>query len=308
MKMNSEQLEAFIYISLTGSFSKAAKLLFISQPSISSKIKVLEKELNTILLERTSTKIYLTEEGKAFLPHAQQVIKTIQEGKLSIQNINNEFDGEIHISVVFSGTNYLLPKIIQEFNQIYPNVKLVVYSGHSDQVLKMVLNDEVSMGIVRSISHPQVESIHLEEDEIVLVFHPDHKLSSFQNIDILDLAKIPLILFKRETIDWMLINNAIKRAHLSPNIIMEIDSIEGAKQMVGKNLGISFLPRFSVNDELQNGDLRTASITGIPKIRRNFELIFSKDEQFDRTAKLFSNFIFHKFIKDRSNISEKLDE
>lgn len=293
--MHIDQLEAFIYISLTGSFSKAGEILFLSQPSISSKIKVLEKELGTTLFERIGTKIYLTEEGESFLPYAQEALKNIHQGKLSLQNLNHDLDGEVHLSVVFSGTNYFLPNIIKEFNQLFPKIKLIVYSGHSNQVLNMILNHDAKLGIIRSIFHPQIESIRLQKDEIILVFHPEHPLSQRQRISIKDLAHMPLILFKRETLDWILINNAITKAISSPNIVMEIDSIEGAKQMVQNNIGVSFLPRFCIKEELQKGSLLTIPLTDIPKIQRSFELIFRKGETFDHLTQLFFNFIVQKF-------------
>ncbi|WP_067730558.1 LysR family transcriptional regulator [Oceanobacillus damuensis] len=289
--MDIEQLEAFIYIATTGSFSKAAEILFISQPSISSKIKVLEKDLGFTLFERSGSRVYLSEEGEVFLPYAQEAINNIQRGKFYIKKMNNVFDGEVVISVVFSGANYILPKIIHQFNKKYPKIKLVVYSGHSDQVLGMVLEKEVSVGIVRSIFHPEIDSIQLKQDKMILVFHPDHSLNSTKEVNIKDLSQTPLVLFKQETFDWILINNVFKKAKLTPSIAVEIDSIEGAKQMVRNNIGASFLPNFSVKEELKSKELITLPVTGIPEIHRNFELIFTKGETFDEVTKLFINFL-----------------
>jgi len=295
--MNLEQIEAFVYISFTGSFSKAAELLYTSQPSISAKVKALEKELNSTLFERTSQSIYLSEEGKTFLPYAQNMLDNLHKGKVAIKNTNSTLvEGEVHISVVFSGTEHFLPRIVSEFNQRYPNIKLVVHADHSNQVLNMVLNNDVLIGIVRSISHPRIETIPLEEDNVVLVFHQHHPLNAYQYVNIQELASLPLILFKRETIDWMLINNAVKKANIHPNIIMEIDSIEGAKQMVKKNLGISFLPRFAVKEELQKGELKTVPVDGIPSIQRNFELIFVKGQELDQATEVFRRFLADKLL------------
>ncbi|MFC4557913.1 LysR substrate-binding domain-containing protein [Virgibacillus kekensis] len=289
--MNLGQLEAFVYISLTGSFSKAGELMYASQPSISSKVKALERELDVSLFERVNNNVFLTEEGKVFLPYAQDIIKNMQDGRMAIKKCNTEvLEGEVHISVVFSGTEYFLPKLVHDFNKKHPNIKLVIHSGHSDQVMNMVLENEVSLGIVRSISHPKIESIQLEEDEIILVYHPD-SLKGYEKIEMTELVKHPLILFKRETIDWILINNAVKKTNLEPNIIMEIDSIEGVKQMVKKNVGFSFLPRFSVERELNTGELKTMDVKGIPSIHRNFELIYKKGFELDKITAVFKDFL-----------------
>ncbi|HEX7066110.1 MAG TPA: LysR family transcriptional regulator [Bacillales bacterium] len=295
--MNVEQIEAFIYVAMTGSFSKAGEILFLSQPTVSAKIKSLEEELGGTLFERTGKNVYLSEEGKAFLPYAQNTLKNIQKGISSVQKTNNTFDGELPIGFVFSGASYLLPKIFNDFYEKYPKIKLVAYTGHSDQVLKMVLEHEVSIGIVRSVFHPDIESISLIRDEMVVVFHQDHSFGKKQNLTIQEVAKTPFILFKRETLDWTLINNAFKKANLSPNIIVEVDSIEGAKQMVKKNIGVSILPRFAIQDELESNTLKTATIPEIPIIYRHFNLISLKGSTLGPTAKKFSQFIqnFYRF-------------
>ncbi len=291
IQLNFDQLEAFIYIANTGSFSKAGELLFLSQPSISSKIKVLEKELGTPLFERNYSNVYLTEEGETFLAFAQAAVDSIQKGKRSIQKRNELFDGEVVLSIVFSGAGYFLPSRIQAFRDTYPNIKFSVFSGHSDQVLDMVLNQDVSAGIVRSIYHPQIESFCIEEDEMILVYHSDHPLSKLDKPTLEDLANSPLILYKPETKDWKLIQNAFKKVELAPNIVAEIDSIDGAKEMVKNNIGASFLPYFSVKNDLHNGLLHTIKIDGIPKIERDFELIIKKEQTVDDATKLFIDFI-----------------
>lgn len=293
--MNIDQLEAFVHIALTGSFSKAGELLYSSQPSISAKVKALEKELNCTLFERTSTEVLLSEEGKLFFPYAQNAIKDIQNGRLAIVNSNKGMvRGEVHISVVFSGAEYFFPKIATEFNKQYSDIKLVVYSGHSDQVMQMVVDHEASLGIVRSISHPEIEARRLEEDEIILVFHPSHSLNDYESINILELADSALVLFKRETMDCLLINNAVKKGKSQPNVIMEIDSVEGAKQLVKNNIGASFLPRFAVDQELRNGELKTIPVEGMPTIKRDFELIYKKGRELDKATEIFRNFIVNR--------------
>lgn len=299
--MNIEQLEAFVHVATTGSFSKAGDILFLSQPSVSSRIKVLEDELQATLFKRVGSKVYLSEEGKLFLPYAQQVLKNIQEGKRSIKRMSNTFNGEVLLATYFSGANYVLPEIVKEFNILHPQIKLIIYSGHSNQVLDMVLNNEVTFGIVRSIFHPQIETTVLKKDQVILVCHPDHPFRQLKQLTTKELANAPFILFKRETFDWELIHNAFKRKRVEPNIVVEVDSIEGAKQMVKKNIGASFLPHSSVLEELEKGDLYTLDVSDMPAIHRNFELIYRKEETFDAVTKLFFDFIVQRYQTNKDS-------
>lgn len=293
--MNLDQLEAFVHVALTGSFSKAGEILFLSQPSVSARIKVLEDELQVNLFKRVGAKIYLTEEGRTFLPFAQEVLKNIEEGKTTLRKLNQPSEGEVVIATYFSGANYVLPEIVKAFQELHPNIKLVIYSDHSDQVLDMVLNQVVSFGIVRSIFHPQIDSTILEQDEVCLVFHPEHPFNQKEQLLAQDLAETSLVLFKRETFDWELIHNAFKRKQIKPQIVVEVDSIEGAKQMVKKRIGAAFLPFSAVKEELQTGDLNTLHVIDMPRIFRNVELIYRKGDTFDAATKLFFNFIIEKY-------------
>lgn len=295
--MNLDQIEAFIYASLTGSFSKTGEILFLTQPSVSTKIKALEQQIGAPLFERTGKEVYLSKEGEEFLPYAQKIMSNLQYGISAIQKQHVNSPEEMSIAAVFSGVSYLLPRLLSEFHQHNPCIKPIIYTGHSDQVLKMIVENEVSLGIVRSLFHTGVESFPLMKDEMVLACHPDRPLATTETneLPIEEVAKVPFILFKHETLDWTLIHNAFAKADVTPNIMMEVDSIEGAKQMVLENMGISFLPYFSIAEELKAGSLYTADIHGFPTIQRNFDLIFNPDNLFNQATRKFMNFLKERF-------------
>src|SRR5699024_3827533 len=149
----------------------------------------------------------------------------------------------------------LLPKLIHAFYRDHPNIKPIIYTGHSDQVLKMVLDHDVSLVIVRSLYHTKIESIPLMNDEILLACHSPHPLPANRQFSLHEVSGLPFILFEHETFDWTLIHNAFDRADIKPSVVMEVDSIEGAKQMVMENMGISFLPYFTISKELASKQL-----------------------------------------------------
>lgn len=288
--MNIEQVEAFLYVAITSSFSKAGEVLYTTQPTISSRIKSLESLLNCKLFDRGNS-ISLTEEGVAFLPHAKQVLHHLQAGKYAVQRKDFESGGLINISAVFTGAINLLPNLIKEFNIDYPDTKVNVRTGHSNQILDMVLNNQSSFGISRSIYHPKIETIHLFNDQMVLAIYPDHPFKSQKIISIKDLTNEKFIQYARKTTDWALVQNVFDRLNSLQNIVIEIDNIEVAKQMVKNKIGIAILPRSAIKEELTRGCLMELIVSDLPDIQTNYDLIFLKDKTFDSITDTFFNFI-----------------
>ncbi|MFO1445065.1 LysR family transcriptional regulator [Bacillus sp. Bva_UNVM-123] len=289
--MNIEQIEAFLYVATTSSFSKAGEILYTTQPTISSRIKSLETLLSCQLFDRKGNNISLTEEGEAFLPHAKNVLHHLQTGKKAIQRKNMKLGGEIDMSAVFTGAINFLPYFIKEFNVIYPNVKINVRTGHSNQVLDMVLKNQSSFGISRSIHHPKFETIHLFKDQMVLAIYPGHPFQSHKTISIKDLTNEKFIQYARNTMDWTLVQNAFDRLNYSPDIIIEVDNIEVSKQMVKSGLGIAILPRSAIKVELTSGCLIEVIVSDLPDIQTNYDLIYLKDKTFDNLTNSFLNFL-----------------
>lgn len=289
--MNAEQIEAFIFVALTGSFSKTADLLYLSQPTVSMRIKALENELGCKLFQRTGNSITLTREGDVFLPYAKRVLQSLQDGQMAVQRSHGHLEGELVISAVFVAAFYILPELVETFTSLYPKIKLTIFTGHSHQVLDMVLHHEVSFGIARAVNHPQIQRIQLMPDEMVLAIYPDHPFQDLRQVTLEDVAREKLILFNRGSLDWTLVNGAFSHHQLEKNVAMEADNIEVVKRMVMQRLGIAFLPRFSIREDVASGRLREVEVLSLPRINRNFELIYHKDATISGVMKTFIDFL-----------------
>lgn len=296
--MNVEQIEAFLYVSITGNFSKAGEILYISQPTVSARIKSLERELGYQLFYRNGKNITLTKEGEEFLPYAKIALENIQAGLLAMNQMSSTKEGELNISIVLTMSNYILPILIRDFHKAFPKIKLTIYTGHSHNVLEMVLNREVSLGISRSVSHRKIDTIHLIEDEMVLAIYPNHPFSLRKSISLEEVADEPLILYNRGSIDWTLINNTFRNLNIKPNVIMEADNIElvkqMVKQMVKQGIGLGILPRSSIEEELLLNNLCLLEINDLPHLSRPYQLIFLKETKFEGILKTFVDFICEK--------------
>ncbi|MEJ8543794.1 LysR family transcriptional regulator [Brevibacillus borstelensis] len=295
--MNAEQIEAFIFVALTGSFSKTADLLYLSQPTVSMRIKALENTLGCKLFQRSGNSVFLTREGDVFLPYAKSVLQSLQDGQMAIQRSYGRLEGELVVSAVFVAAFYILPELVDKFTQLYPKIKLTIFTGHSHQVLEMVLRHEVSFGIARAVNHSQIKRVQLMPDEMVLAVHPDHPFQNKTQVTLEDVSREKLILFNRGSLDWTLINGAFSHYQLENNVVMEADNIEVVKRMVKQKLGIAFLPRFSIQEDVAAADLKEVEVLSLPHINRNFELIYHKDATINGITKTFIDFLIANRVK-----------
>ncbi|HET9476900.1 MAG TPA: LysR family transcriptional regulator, partial [Dehalococcoidia bacterium] len=234
--MDFGQIEAFIQVSQHRSFSRAAEVLQLTQPSITARIQALERELGEELFERGGRGVRLTDAGTAFQPYVERILQTLQEGRDAVDEVRNIQLGSLRLGSAITISTYVLPGILHRFCKAFPGVDVFIRTGRSEQVLSMLLADEVHVGLVRSLANPEVESIDLYDDEIVLVAPPEHKFAAAGGVHVAEAASEPIVLFDRGSSYYGLINNFFRQAGVIPNVSMELDSLEATKRMVEAGL------------------------------------------------------------------------
>lgn len=289
--MNIENLEAFVYVFHLGSFNKAAEALYLTQPSVSARIQSLERELNAKLFHRDGKQTVLSDHGKKFLPYAQSIVQSYQEARLQLQQKSLK-KTELTIACSLSVSNYIMPEILAPFRTKYPDVTVRIMTGHSHDVLESVLNHEAELGIARSVSHDNIDSLLFHKDPIHLVVPPGHSsLKKRSPVSLEEVSRQPLIFFDYGSIDWLLIHGLFESKKLVPNVIMEVDSMEAAKKMVMKGIGIAFLPELCVQNELKTGQLYQLPVTPMQQIARNIDCLYLKEGQRPWFLDFFTQFI-----------------
>lgn len=285
--MELGQIEAFVQVSAHRSFSKAAEVLYLTQPSVTARIQTLERELGEDLFERTGRSVRLTDAGHTFLQYAERALKDVQEGKDALEALRNAEVGNLRIGSAVTISTYVLPKILKSFRSHYPGVDVSVRTGRSEQVLAMLLEDEVQVGLVRALVHPEIEAIHLYDDEVILVTDHNHPFSQSRTARIEEVSRQPLIFFDKGSSYYGLIHGIFRDAGLVPIHAMQLDSMEATKKMVEEGLGIAILPRVSVERELKLGILVEIEITGAPRFKRQIALIYRRNRKLARAVVAF---------------------
>lgn len=264
--MSFEQIKAFLAAAECGSFRRAAEVLNGTQPSVSARIHALESELGVPLFHRMPRGVRLTQMGQVFLPYAQRCMGSLREGREMLDSARHASAGVLSIAVARAVGTYVLPGILRRFREQYPGINVRIKVGRSSEVLQMVISEEVQLGIARFLQHPDVNEIHLYDEEIVLVTNIDHPFAQRGEATIQEVAQEPLILYDRGSAYFIAINQACQQAGIVPRVEMDLDSIEATKHMVELGMGISFLPRSGVNQETGNGTLTIIPVTGLDPI------------------------------------------
>ncbi|MCH7953346.1 MAG: LysR family transcriptional regulator [Chloroflexi bacterium] len=188
--MDFGQIDAFVQVAKHQSFSRAAEVLQLTQPSITARIQAPERELSEELFERSGRGVKLTDGGRVFLPYVERILQTLREGRAAVEDVRNVQLGSLRLGSAITISTYVLPKMLHDFCQQFPGIDVVVRTGRSEQVLKMLLSDEVQVAIVRATINPELESVPLYDDEIALVAYPGHAFAASGKATITEAAAI----------------------------------------------------------------------------------------------------------------------
>jgi DNA-binding transcriptional LysR family regulator len=276
--MELAQLDAFISAADCGSFSRAADLLNVAQPSLSNRIQSLEREVGQPLFERMGRGVKLTDAGRAFLPYAQRVLRTLNDGLMVLEGTREGTGGRLMIGTAPAVGTYVLPRLLKVFCDNHEGVDVSVRTGHSDEVLQMVLDDDVQVGFGRPINHPDVRTAVLYRDELVLVVASNHRYAKKGAVKVDQLAEDHLILFDRDSGYYALILGLFRDLGVVPHQQMQLDSIEATKKMVEMNLGIALLPALAVDREIKLGTLHKVHIEAAEPVEREIAVMYRRNK------------------------------
>lgn len=285
--MEIAQVETFLAVGTFGGFRRAADALRVTQPAVSARIKALEASLGVALFERGRGGLTPSAAGRALRPHAEQLLRAVALARQAVHQLRPASAGALQIAAALSICAYLLPDVLKRFQAAHPSVFVTVRSGHSKEVLEMVLRGEAEIGLARSLHHPAVETLSLRDDPLILVRHRAHPFLRTRRARLTEVAECPLVFFDRGSSDWTLTHGLFRRAGLVPNVVLEVETIETAKKMVERGLGLAFLPQLAVARELRRGTFVAVEIADAEPLSRSLDVIHPRHRSLSPEALAF---------------------
>lgn len=271
------QVEGFLEVARRGSVSRAAEALFITQPTLTARLHGLERELGTQLFLRTPQGMRLTEAGRAWIPFAERALRALVDGRDAVEQVKSASAGHLMIAAAPAVSTYLLPELLERFVASHPRVEVSVRTGHSEDVVDLVVRDEVQLGLGRAIRHPDLELRPFHTEDLVLVSAPDHSFTKRRNVTMAEVAVEKLIMFDRTSSYYEITQAAFLSADVKLRGLMELDSIEAAKKMVERGLGIALLPATAVAREVQGGTLCLVKMVDAPPMQNRIVAFRRRD-------------------------------
>lgn len=292
-----QQLRIIKAVANQTSFTKAAEILFLSQPSLSKQIKILEKHVGIILVNRDKNKISLTEGGELFLRYAERILALCEESCRALNDLQNGHRGNLNVGTSQTIGTYIMPRILALFAQNYPEINLKVQVDSTRIIAKNILDHEIDIGIVGGhVPENFRKNLKIEnfvEDELILIIPKSHPFAkkSRKIINKVDLYHLNFIALTptstiRKFIDNILIQNNIEIKQF--NIIMEFNSIEAIKTAVSLGLGAAFVSSSAIEKEIQLETIEIVSIENI-KITRTLSIITNPECSCSKAFEFFYN-------------------
>lgn len=297
LPFNLQQLRILKALASEKSFTKAAEILFISQPSLSKQLKILENRLGILLINRNNNKISLTDAGKLFLRYSDRILALCEESCRALNDLDNGNRGNLTVGGSQTIGTYLLPRVLALFAQNYPQIKVKVHVDITRKIAKNVADHNIDIAVVGGDMPTNLKKkLDIEsfvEDELSLIISKSHPFAK-KNKKIItkdDLYHLSFITLSpnstiQKFIENILVQNDIETTQF--NIIMQLNSIEAIKTAVSLGLGVAFVSSSAIEKEIELQTIEIISIENI-KITRTLSIITNSDGYKSRALEFFYN-------------------
>ncbi|WP_188206866.1 selenium metabolism-associated LysR family transcriptional regulator [Alkalibacillus aidingensis] len=254
--MNYNQLKSFIYVVELESFSKASEALYLTQPTVTTHVKSLEKHLNTLLFDRHHKGIALTQSGQILYQHALEIVRLNDQAQSDIEKLGNQVYGDLKMACSLTIGEFILPNILKEVNEHYPLIHVSAEILNTNTIIDRIANHQIDIGLIEThVEHDFLQIEPFTDDELVLISSQGY----FDNagaISLEDLKNVPLILREPGSGTRAEVESLFKRFGLGVgqfDVTLELGSTEAIKNAVINELGVSIISKRCVKKELELG-------------------------------------------------------
>ncbi|SIR97622.1 DNA-binding transcriptional regulator, LysR family [Peribacillus simplex] len=289
--MYYDALKTFVTLVEVKNFTKTAEMLLMSQPSVSLHIKKLEEEFQTKLFLRSPKFLKVTITGEILYDRAKQMITIYEQTRQDIQEHDRSIKGELKIGASFTIGEYILPSLLIDLQEDYPELELQVVIGNTEEIVQAVRLYKVDIGLIEGQTNEKELSVHpFMQDELFIVSSNNHELANKDEVEITDLHDQAWVTREVGSGTREYLNHVIRSNGLKIKSILTISSNQGIKETLIKNgLGLALLSRSVIERDVQNKIL---------------SIIQVKNESFNRTL----SYVYSPIMEDKKNVKTFITE
>src|SRR5256884_1174793 len=285
--MDVRDLQVFLSVAKHLNFTRAGEEVHLSQPSVSVRMRQLERDLGSKLFEQLGKKVALTDAGQLLVPYATRIIGAISDARQAIDELKGLERGLLRIGASTTPGMYLIPRTVAHFKRQYPKIEVHLAVKDTRQIEEGVIKNEFDFGFVGGhLVGDEVDVLPWMTDHLVLVVPSSHLLARKKSVKAADLRKEMFILREAGSATRAAVAHHLKKADLEVETVMEMENPESVKKAVQSGLGIAFISKFAVETELKAKSLVALGVKGLD-INRELKIVYRKDKHLGRAAQTF---------------------
>ena len=287
--MKLDQLKTFQKIATTGSFTKAARELFLTQPAVSQQVKALENSYGIKLFDRKGKKIQLTIEGKALYSKINVLLNELRDIEKLFHDLSELDIGRIDIASTAIFSTYFLPRAMGSFNKKYQGIDIELHTGNSHKVITKLLEGAADFGFGGVVKpEPDIQYTMIHQEPFVFVVGVHHPLSKRNQISVEDLKPFPFIWREHGTLIRRKMEEMLggDQANVIFNNVIEVQNVETVKRLVEEGYGVTIIPEIAVSREIEAGWLKKISLRGLD-LKASYYLLYPRKRPLSKHASAF---------------------
>jgi len=291
MQINLNQLRAFYLTAKEKSVTKAAEKLFITQPAVTMQIKSFEQNLDIKLFRKYGKELQLTDAGSALFGYAERIFEIVEEMEHVLKSWGDLTRGSFTIGTTRSFARHLMPGLLSRFQERFPNVKVYLKVGSSQEIADGLTEFQYDLGIIGRLPHlSKLEVIPYTKEEFCLVISPKHRFAKKGSVSLFDLESEPIIIRESGSGSRYAILSLLSFHDVKPSVLVEAGSVEFIKEYIIKGHGISFLYKPEIELEARMGLLKPLYIKEGPILVQT-DIVFPREADLSPPAQAFLRLI-----------------
>jgi DNA-binding transcriptional LysR family regulator len=285
--MNLHQLELFVAVVDHGGFTRAARALHISQPSITARIHDLEASLHQQLFEQVGRRVYLTDAGRELRRHAELILQQVGEARRAMEEIDGLQRGSLRVVATTTVGSYIVPRALGVFHRTHPGINLALDVVNWSRAVDLLRHDRMDIAVLGPTD--ALEDMTVENfmtNDLVLAAAPTHPLAAHRHIPFAELAAYPVLVREQGSGTRADTERLFAEHGYHPQVSMELRHSTAIKQGVAAGLGVALLSTHAMGTELATGALVALDVEGLP-LRRDWHIVHRRDRRLPRAAAAF---------------------
>ena len=287
LPLDSRQLRAFSILARTGSFTLAAKQLFLSQSAVSHSMKALEQEVGCRLLDRMGKKVLLTQAGETLLHHAERILQEMNTARGALEQLGKWGRDRLRIGASSTACQYILPTVLRQFKEKYPQSFINIEPADTVDALELLNGNRVDLAIVLEPKNEEQLDFHrLFSDELAFLVGASHSWAAHCQVVRSEIPKQNYVLYNKGSYTFRLIEQYFREEDMVLNTVIELGSMDAIKELVKLALGVSIIAPWIAARELQEKSV-VALPLGRRKLKRNWGVVHRRNRRLTMAEETF---------------------